>query len=344
MPSHEELDGILRPLIGQPLDTRFSGPLTGDREEALASYHLINSFLAVGTFLLRYTLGGQVDSSLLALIDQTPDLSTLATIIHGFPEYAAAVANVTNVTCFAPSNEALARFADAHQDTYQQLFSRLEVFSAIFDIHIVVGAHYSPEFRPGETWFLHTVLTDESVSNVTGGQVVKVRSIYDTLEVSTDAKSPAHVIQKDRCFAGGTLQVIDAVMGIPSSLSSVIADNAFMAASFGQALTAANLSTTLDLQSNLTVLVPSNKAFEQANLSRGDMGQELLAYVLQSHIIPGEVLYSNMLAVGTWTTLSGAKIRIDQDASGIYVNGARIQVEDLLVANGVVHVIDSFAV
>lgn len=133
-------------------------------------------------------------------------------------------------------------------------------------------------------------------------------------------------------------------MGIPSSLSSVIADNAFMAASFGQALTAANLSTTLDLQSNLTVLVPSNKAFEQANLSRGDMGQELLAYVLQSHIIPGEVLYSNMLAVGTWTTLSGAKIRIDQDASGIYVNGARIQVEDLLVANGVVHVIDSFAV
>lgn len=158
----------------------------------------IKAHLAAGTCLLSSTLASERGKTLLERMGQTPELSDLTTIIHGYPEYANALANLTNVTCFAPSNAAWARFAETHPATHSQLSSRLDIFSAIMDLHVVSGAHYSPEFRPEELWFLHTFLSDKSVTNVSDGQVVKVRRVDDALEVSTDATNPARVTQKVR--------------------------------------------------------------------------------------------------------------------------------------------------
>lgn len=123
-------------------------------------------------------------------------------------------------------------------------------------------------------------------------------------------------VVQDKCFAGGNLQVVDAVLDIPRNVSLVVADHAGIASSFGHALAAANLSTAMDLAANLTLLVPSNKAFEAAAKRGAEMGPAWGKYVVESHVLQGPVLYSNRFVDGTWTTQSGAKIRISRGDGG----------------------------
>lgn len=58
-------------------------------------------------------------------------------------------------------------------------------------------------------------------------------------------------------------------------------------------------------------------------------------------MIAGTVGYSTRLANGTSiATVNGANVTITVNDDGIYVNNAEVVIADVLVANGVVHVID----
>ena len=58
-------------------------------------------------------------------------------------------------------------------------------------------------------------------------------------------------------------------------------------------------------------------------------------------VVNGTVGYSSTLKNGTsLTTLSGGKLTITIDNGNVFVNDAKVITPDVLVANGVVHVID----
>jgi hypothetical protein len=68
--------------------------------------------------------------------------------------------------------------------------------------------------------------------------------------------------------------------------------------------------------------------------------QELLTYI-EYAIVPGRVLYTPSLINGsTFQTVEGRNVSITTVNGSTYVNDARIVRKDVLVGNGVLHVID----
>ena len=93
---------------------------------------------------------------------------------------------------------------------------------------------------------------------------------------------------------------------------------------------------------DVTYFIP-NSAAALANVSlltQNSSAQDLQA-VFQYHIVPGYVGYSTMLKNGmSLKTQQGSNLTITIQDGDMYVNAAKVIDSDLLVANGVVHVID----
>lgn len=92
---------------------------------------------------------------------------------------------------------------------------------------------------------------------------------------------------------------------------------------------------------NITVFAPNNDAFASIASVVGNLSTEELSSILEYHVISGSVLYSSDLSNGTQETLGGEDVEITISEDGdVFVNAARVVVPDILIANGVVHVID----
>lgn len=61
------------------------------------------------------------------------------------------------------------------------------------------------------------------------------------------------------------------------------------------------------------------------------------------HVVEGTVAYSSMLEDGAnLTTLGGENVTISIEDGNVFVNSAQVTMPDVLVSNGVVHVIDKY--
>ena|SRR2546421_3908956 len=96
---------------------------------------------------------------------------------------------------------------------------------------------------------------------------------------------------------------------------------------------------------NLTVFIPNNAAFQAigsvfANVSATEL-PGLLAGILSYHIVPDVVDYSTDLVNGTkLLTATHGNLTIRRDGNDVFVNSAKVVVPDVLVKEGVVHIID----
>ena len=117
-----------------------------------------------------------------------------------------------------------------------------------------------------------------------------------------------------------------------------------------EALTAADLVSTLQGVGPFTVFAPTNAAFANAlanlGLTKDELfaDKELLTSILLHHVVSGNVL-STDLANGEVGTLNpaGADVTVDI-TSGVMIDGANVTAADLIAGNGVVHVIDAVLV
>jgi uncharacterized surface protein with fasciclin (FAS1) repeats len=111
------------------------------------------------------------------------------------------------------------------------------------------------------------------------------------------------------------------------------------------ALQAADLSVTLKGQGPFTLLAPNNAAF--AKLPPGKL-QELLKpenrdklrALLLYHILPGKVDAASLKS-GKVKTANGKEVEIVFNNNVARINGANILKSDIMLDNGVVHVIDT---
>ncbi|CRK37233.1 hypothetical protein BN1723_020658, partial [Verticillium longisporum] len=90
---------------------------------------------------------------------------------------------------------------------------------------------------------------------------------------------------------------------------------------------------------SITVFAPNNEAFAALG-SLDDISEEDLQAVLQYHVIAGTVAYSSTLSEGTVETLTGETVNISIRDGNVFVNDAQVVLADVLISNGVVHVID----
>lgn len=106
------------------------------------------------------------------------------------------------------------------------------------------------------------------------------------------------------------------------------------------ALRRAGIETPLNEAADVTVFVPNNDAFDAIGSLVNSMTLEQLATVLNYHVVQGKVLYSELITGGSEETAEGASVNFRIQNGALFVNSARVVMSDVLVANGIVHVVD----
>lgn len=114
-----------------------------------------------------------------------------------------------------------------------------------------------------------------------------------------------------------------------------------------QAVTAADLATTLSGDGPFTVFAPTNAAF--AALPAGLLeklllpeNKDVLVAILTYHVVAGEVMAADVTA-GDVASVQGENITVTTDG-GVKVNTANVVTADVDASNGVIHVIDAVIV
>lgn len=112
-----------------------------------------------------------------------------------------------------------------------------------------------------------------------------------------------------------------------------------------QAVTAAELVDTLNSEGPFTIFAPANCAFEdipEEDLNALLEDKDALTNVLTFHVVPGEVLMASDLAgMDSVTSVQGDDITLAAEGESLKVNDmANVVAPDVVVGNGVVHVID----
>ena len=112
------------------------------------------------------------------------------------------------------------------------------------------------------------------------------------------------------------------------------------------AVTAGKLADALQAEGPFTAFAPTNTAFEM--LPDGTVetllkpeNLEMLQGILTYHVVPGAVLASDLKDGMTVETLQGDMLTFSYKNNMWFVNGAHIQIADVISSNGVTHVIDS---
>jgi uncharacterized surface protein with fasciclin (FAS1) repeats len=161
----------------------------------------------------------------------------------------------------------------------------------------------------------------------------------------------AHIVNKELICIGGYVRVIEQVLTIP--LTTVLELTAANLEFFTSILNVAGYLSTANAGyvngilevPDVTYFIP-NSAAALANASaivKSNGSSENLQALFQYHIVPNYLGYSNLLTNGTsLRTAEGENLTITIQGGDMFVNAAKITTTDLLVANGVVHVIDRY--
>jgi len=114
-----------------------------------------------------------------------------------------------------------------------------------------------------------------------------------------------------------------------------------------EALTQANLVTTLQGAGPYTVFAPTDAAFTAALAALGITKQQLLdradlADILKYHVINGKILSSSLQATQVVATLlTGAAVTITSDGGVVKFANATVSSANILTTNGVIHAVDT---
>ena len=145
------------------------------------------------------------------------------------------------------------------------------------------------------------------------------------------------------------LSVTTAMAGGHTSAPGDIVEVAASNGSFNTlvaAVTAADLVDALKGDGPLTVFAPTGEAFAALpagtveNLLKPENIEQLQAILLY-HVVPGQVMSTDLSGTINAATLEGATIEIVANDDGVTVNGANVVAADVMASNGVIHVIDA---
>ena len=232
-------------------------------------------------------------------------------------------------TVFAPTDEA---FAQLPEGTVEGLLEDIPALTDVLLYHVVSGEVLAEDVVMLES--AETLLGESVAIRVDGGMVY----INDAQVVITDIVAD-----------NGVIHVIDsALLPQPEEESfGTIVDIAVADGRFETLVTAvvtAELADTLSGEGPFTVFAPTDDAF--AKLPEGTVEALLedipaLTDILLYHVVSGEVLAADVVALDYATTLLDKDIEIRVVDGMVYLNDAQVVITDIIADNGVIHVIDS---
>lgn len=261
------------------------------------------------------------------------------------------------ITILAPSNNAFAK--TTYYPVLGPAFNNhdLVAIQNILNYHVLNGSHTSKDLITQFQYF-PTWLNNATFSNVTLGQRVGGVMQGGTDMIWTSGESARSTVSEaDIPFAGGVIHVIESMVTPPTSFPATAetfstAAEPFEITSFlGATYSSKNnsvpaLAAFLNETSDLTIFAPNNAALESIASALESLSNDPIAFtkLLDYHIVVGQggPIYSANLTNGTTLrTLAGETLSISMIANSRFVNSARILTPDLLISNGVVHVLDN---
>jgi uncharacterized surface protein with fasciclin (FAS1) repeats len=146
----------------------------------------------------------------------------------------------------------------------------------------------------------------------------------------------------DMRFAGGLLHIVDNLLIPPTRLEPTL--KAFSLDSFFGALHAAELMPTLAEEQNVTIFAPRDEALALVGGTLSSLDTDALARVMGYHVVSNRVISSAELSNGTRLDTragSGAALTVRRSGNDLYVDSSRVVQPDILIANGVLHVVEN---
>ena len=228
-------------------------------------------------------------------------------------------------TLFAPTDQA---FIDANIDLAD--FDTPEGKASLANIlqyHLISG-----EVLSGD-------LTDGMVATAVNGDEL-------TVDLTSGVKiNEATVTNPDVATSNGVIHVIDKVLmppvgplNIPATAANTGIHNTLV-----QAITQADLLSTLEGDGPFTVFAPTDQAFSDANIDLVALdtpeGKTALTEILQYHVVSGSVASSALTDCMEADSITNKPLSFTVD-NGVMVNDANVILADQQASNGIIHVID----
>ncbi|KAF4556490.1 Fasciclin domain-containing protein 6 [Elsinoe fawcettii] len=292
----------------------------------------MKSFLAI-----LAAVGAANAQSLAEVLTSTNATSSLASLVQSIPGLLDTLSGLQGITILAPNNEALARFTAENGAAAQ---ANPDLIPAVLNYHVLNGTIRAAQILNATgPLFPRTSLSDDDFEDVDGAQYLEAQALNGGVTFFSGLERNSTVVTADVNFTGGVIHVIDQVLTIPANITAT-ATAAGLSALAGALIDTQLLEAVNDLD-NITVFAPSNQAFLNIGSVLANASRETVSSVLTYHVVNTSVIFSTDLTDGAQVpTLNGGSLTINQEGDNFFVNGALISTPNVLVENGVVHVID----
>ncbi|TDZ29591.1 Fasciclin-like arabinogalactan protein [Colletotrichum spinosum] len=293
--------------------------------------------LAASTFP-RQAIAQETVPDLGEVLQSNKNLSTYYNLMKKYPEVLFKLPNYDGVTIIAPSNSA---FENIPGTQLYAIWNESDPSIAIplLEYHILQGTWITGAISSGPSHLLPSLLQDPDWTNVTRGQNVLVNKQPGDVIVFTSGEGIRTTqVTGDIRFAGGYVQVVDNLMVPPSRLENTT--DAFKLSAFLGALYASDLLESLSSKQNVTIFAPRNEAFQRVAGSLDKLDTDAVKKFLDYHVVPGRILLSSDLSGQNLTTQGSHNLRVIRSGNNLFLNSAQVVQPDILIANGIMHIID----
>jgi uncharacterized surface protein with fasciclin (FAS1) repeats len=245
-------------------------------------------------------------------------------------------------TVFAPTNEAFEALPEGTLDNLL-LPENKQQLTDILLYHVVPGKVMAADVAGMNGQMADTALE---------GQQISIQADMGSVTLNESV----NVIETDIEASNGVIHVIDSVLLPPSGeteagmetmdiVDTAVADGRFT--TLVSAVQAAELVDTLKGEGPFTVFAPTDEAF--AALPEGTLdtllmpeNKQQLTDILLYHVVPGQVMASDVAGLTSATTVLGEDATIKVEDGRVFLNeNVEVIITDIETSNGVIHVIDS---
>ena len=237
-----------------------------------------------------------------------------------------------NLTVFAPTDDA---FTTLLSDLGLSSLDDIPTadLASILTYHVIGAKAMSSDLSTG----YFSTLSSFDDNNIT---------MYIETESGVMINNSVSVTTADIEASNGVIHVVDKVILPPTVVNIALANDNFT--TLVQAVLKAGLVDALNAEGPFTVFAPTNAAFEALFAQLGvsgidDLTAEQLTPILLYHVVPGNVVSTELTAGEVPTLNSNSNLSIDL-SSGVKINDSEVVAADIQGANGVVHVINKVLV
>ncbi|KAF7559617.1 hypothetical protein G7046_g4541 [Stylonectria norvegica] len=310
-------------------------------------FKLLLSLSSIISFAFADTNPQDAYLDLGTVLSNHKNLTIYYKLLQKYPDILLQLPSYNGVTIIAPTDHAFRRI------NYTSLHhiwdpNNHEVTVPLLQYHILQGTVATNAIIPGPSLVKPTLLHNSNYTNVTSGQNILVSKQPDNSVVfTTSMGTRCALVEADIQFQGGLIQVVDNLLLPPARLRETA--QSFNVTSFLGGLYASKLLPKVANAQNVTIFAPKNEFVKLVGGNFKNMTSQQLSRLMSYHVVPNQVLVSSDLKNGTWLETmamdaSGSKpepILVRQDGNFVYINSAQMLQSDILIANGIMHIISN---